>query len=130
MEFCRELEVADPLLQMRPKEKRGQRALVVTRFEERGRSRYGHDEDGLGGSDRRKYDARYDCSSMASGHRGPRRYNKEDKEFEKASTERSRHGKKKSKHKLGKEALLQELRRERQERETYERQRAEKLTFG
>ncbi|CAI5736220.1 unnamed protein product [Peronospora destructor] len=129
----RKLEVTDPLLQMRPKEKRGQRPLVAARFEEEHRSRHVEEEEGPTGSDRRKYDARYDCSLMSPGHRNWRRYIEEGEEPDKASNKRSRYRKKKSKskHKLGNEdALLQELRRERQERETHERRRAERLTYG
>ncbi|CAI5708474.1 hypothetical protein KXD40_004899 [Peronospora effusa] len=128
----RELEVADPLQQMRPKEKRGQCSLVAARLEDQRQSRYGENEDGPAGCDRRKYDAQYDCSTMSPGHRDRRHFIEEDEEFGKALSERTRHGKKKSKskHKLGKDALLQTLRRERQERETYERQRAERIMHG
>ncbi|KAG1706884.1 hypothetical protein DVH05_027734 [Phytophthora capsici] len=53
----RELEVADPLQHMRPKER------LVDGLKEGKYRRGGTDEQGPGGSDRRKYSARYDRSS-------------------------------------------------------------------
>ncbi|CAH0480064.1 unnamed protein product [Peronospora belbahrii] len=123
----RELEVADPLKYMRPKEKQGLRLSFTARSEQRCGSRYDASEEGLDGSDRRKYCARYDRSSVSPKRGNQRYYNGED-DIDKASKHRKK--KSKSKHKLGKEAVLQELRRERQEREASERRRAERLMYG
>ncbi|KAG2783761.1 hypothetical protein PC129_g17278 [Phytophthora cactorum] len=109
----RELEVADPLHNMRPKE----RPLFVVGGEEGIRK--------SAGSDRRKYSSRYDRSS--SPERGERRRSREDdKRVKRRKDKNSR-----NKHKLSKrEDLMQELHRERQEREASERRRAERLMYG
>ncbi|KAK1939945.1 hypothetical protein P3T76_008268 [Phytophthora citrophthora] len=106
----RELEVADPMQHMRPKKER----VVVVDLKKDKRRGY-TDEQGPAGSDRRKYSARYDRSSSSGRH---------------LEKEHKRLKKRKYKLKLSKKDLLKELRRERDEREASERQRAEQLLNG
>ncbi|KAG7395270.1 hypothetical protein PHYBOEH_003977 [Phytophthora boehmeriae] len=102
----RELEEADPLQHMRPKESRRARRLERSV------------DDGPDGSDRRKYSGRYARSSVSPDR-------------DEGLKMRSKRHKDKKKHKSSKkEAMLQELRRERQEREATEHRRAKKLMYG
>ncbi|POM61359.1 hypothetical protein PHPALM_29636 [Phytophthora palmivora] len=120
----RELEVADPLQQMRPNE----RPLFAAR-KEKTTQRLTAVEEGPAGSDRRKYSGRYDRSSTSPAR--DRRDGRYEEEGLKQLKKRSKHHKeKKRKHKTSKkQALLQELRRERQEREASERRRAERFMY-
>ncbi|KAL4093898.1 hypothetical protein PRIC1_011328 [Phytophthora ramorum] len=124
----RELEVADPLRHMRPKE---ERLLFAARGAEKetSRSRHHAEEEGPAGSDRRKYSARYDRSSDSLDCRSRRC--KEDGEDKRSKKRCKHHKEQKSKHKASnKEALLEELRRERKEREASEHRRANKVMYG
>ncbi|ETL87600.1 hypothetical protein L917_13251 [Phytophthora nicotianae] len=116
----RELEEADPLHHMRPKEK----PLFAVEEERGRRKRRLIVDEGPAGSDRRKYSGRYDRSS--SSERGEPRRSKEVKR-----SKRHKERKRKGEHKLSKkDALKQELRRERDEREPSERRRTERLMYG
>ncbi|KAG6595764.1 leukocyte receptor cluster member 1 [Phytophthora cinnamomi] len=123
----RELEGADPLQHMRPKEERPLSAARRSN-ETRGRRRAG--EEGPAGSDRRKYSGRYDRPSTSPDRKVRRGRTSEGKEEDKGSKKRRKHHKdEKYKSKSKKEALLLELRREREEREASERRRAERLMY-
>ncbi|OWZ21608.1 hypothetical protein PHMEG_0003825 [Phytophthora megakarya] len=119
----RELEEADPLQHMRPME----RPLFVVQKTGTKRKKVFAIEEGPAGSDRRKYSGRYDRSSTSPERE--RRSRHEDKVL-KHSKKRSKHKDKKSKHKSSNKSLLEELRREREEREAIERKRAERLMYG
>lgn len=132
----RNLELADPLQYMRPKEEPGQRlgSWSVRLEEKEGRSRCEYVRTGPAGSDRRKYSGRYDCLSTSRDCKERTRRCRDDFEetnVEKALKKGGKHRAKKGKHELCKdETLLEELRRERDDREASERRRAEKLMYG
>ncbi|EGZ09695.1 hypothetical protein PHYSODRAFT_338452 [Phytophthora sojae] len=126
----RELEGADPLQHMRPKE--GRPLFDTSRRSDEKRGRRGVDEEGPAGSDRRKYSARYNRSSTSPERKGRRGHSSSEDEGDKRSKKRRKHHKEKknSRKTSKKEAILQELRREREKREAKERRRAERLMYG
>ncbi|CAI5715871.1 unnamed protein product [Hyaloperonospora brassicae] len=132
----RNLDLADPLQYMRPQKEPGQRSgsCSVRLEESEGRSWRTYVRTGPAGSDRRKYSGRYDCLSTSRDCKERTRRCRDDfeeKHVEKALKKSSKHRAKKRKHELcNDETLLEELRRERNDREASERRRAEKLMYG
>ena len=135
--WCRNLELADPLREMRPKEEQEQRlVLSSTRLEgeKEGSCRRNIVCAGPVGSDIRKYSGNYDCLSTSRDskerNRRCRAEVEEEGRADKALEKHSKYRAKKRKHAhCRNETSLEDLRREREDREASERRRAEKLLY-
>uniref|UniRef100_A0AAV1UQP6 CBF1-interacting co-repressor CIR N-terminal domain-containing protein n=1 Tax=Peronospora matthiolae TaxID=2874970 RepID=A0AAV1UQP6_9STRA len=134
----RNLELADPLREMRPKEEQAQRlvlSLTLLEEEKEGRCRRNVVRAGPGGSDIRKYSGNYDYLSTSRDSKERNRLCRAEVEEEgRADEALKKHSKyrakKRKREHCRNETSLEDLRQERKDREASERRRAEKLVYG